>query len=176
MDGNQDTPVLHRSNYRARGRVQSWWGEWKIIKKLTLQNLLKTKKKENHADWSCKIKKINNSKNHAVCYIIVPKKKNHAKSCKMVFQNHAGWSCKIMQFMDKSIIIVTSSKNHEKWCMIHDFPKNDIKSCKIMQNHAKSCRMVMQNHANHAQEYHQCDQLQKSWKMMYDTWGYTSKF
>ena len=23
MDGHQDTPVLHRSNYRARGQVQS---------------------------------------------------------------------------------------------------------------------------------------------------------
>ena len=41
MDGHQDTPVLHRSNYRARGRVQSWWGEWKIFKKLAWQNLLK---------------------------------------------------------------------------------------------------------------------------------------
>ena len=42
------TPVLHRSNYR--GQVQSWWGEWKIIKKLTLQN------NANHAK-SCKITK-----------------------------------------------------------------------------------------------------------------------
>ena len=41
MDGHQDTPVLQRSNYRARGQVQSWWGEWKIFKKLAWQNFLK---------------------------------------------------------------------------------------------------------------------------------------
>ena len=42
IDGHQDTSVFHRSNYWARRRVQSWWGEWKILRKLAWQNLLKT--------------------------------------------------------------------------------------------------------------------------------------
>ena len=40
----------------------------------------------------------------------------------------------------------------------------------------KSWKMVMQNSANHAQDYHHCDQLKKSWKMMYDTWAQLLNF
>ena len=44
---------------------------------------------------------------------------------KMVMQNHAKImqnltkSCNFCKIMHKSIITMTSSKNHEKWCMIH---------------------------------------------------------
>ena len=104
MDGHQDTPVLHRSNYRARGQVQSWWGEWNIFRKLALQNLLKITN-------SIEIKFMDGHQDYHHC--------------------------------DKKL----RNENDMWYVWVY------------LQKTAKSCKMVMKNHANHAQDYHQCDQL-----------------
>jgi len=60
-------------------------------------------------------------------------------------QNHAKWSCKILQIMHITITIMTSSKNHEKFCLICRGIHNKIS--KIMQNHAKwSCKILQIMH------------------------------
>ena len=94
---------------------------------------------QNHEKWSCKsCTRLSplwqKTKKNDVWYVggNLPK-----------MQNHEIWSCKIMQTMHKTSTIVTGSKNHGKWCVI---------CMGYLQKTAKSCKMVMKNHANHAQD------------------------
>ena len=86
----------------------------RLSRNLLYKTCSKPKRKKIMQIGHAKSKKSITQKIMLYVTLLSQKKENHAKSCKMVFQNHAGWSCKIMQFMDKSIIIVTSSQNHEK--------------------------------------------------------------